>query len=473
MKINQKLRKFALITSFIVGLSALSHTVHSENWSSDVIGVDVQHLNASFWLNKLEDNQPRLMSPEQIQQHNNRLFSDNKYVSDPLALADTLNEQTLLDMVNNASSVPSSARYYDDGEQLTGLDFAVYQDNMNLAQIKPVNTVRFGLVVQRSSLRRFPTHDRVFNDGMDKDLDRFQETGVFPGETAAILLVSKDNQWLLVQVYNYVAWIQTKDIAIGKRTIVQEYLHTKPFLLVTGSKIQTNYVPESASVSEVDLDMGTRLPLVDSSNVPNRLYEQNPYASHVVWLPTREPDGTLKIVKAMIARNKDVHVGYLPFTKANLITQAFKFLGERYGWGHDYNGRDCTGFIGEIYRSFGILMPRNSGDQGGSDYGIDTRFAGDPEQQLDAKLANISTMQVGDLIYIPGHVMMYIGLDDQDGKSKKPFVIHDVKGLAYFDQQGEFYRGTLNGVSVTPLLPLRASLETSYLDLIYNIKRIR
>lgn len=473
MKIKQQLGKFTFCVALLFTLNTLCHAANSENWSSDVIGVDVQHLDASFWLNKLEDKQPVLMHPQQIQQHNHQLFSNNKYINDPLALADQLDQKTMLDIVNKASSVPSSGRFYDDGVQLTDNDYTVYQNNMNLAQIKSSNTIQFGLVVKRSSLRRFPTSDRVFNDGMDKDLDRFQESGVFPGETAAVLLTSKDQQWLLVQVYNYVAWMQAKDIAIGDKSEVQAYLQDKPFLLISGSKVQTNYVPKKASVSEVDLDMGTRLPLVKNEDIPNQLYQQNPYASHVIWLPTRDENGQLNIVKAMIARNKDVHLGYLPFTRTNLIKQAFKFLGERYGWGHDYNGRDCTGFIGEIYRSFGILMPRNSGDQGGSDYGIDTRFGANSKKQLAAKLTTIKSMQVGDLIYIPGHVMMYLGEDDQQGKAMQPFIINDVKGLAYFDQQGEFYRGTLNGVSITSFLPLRASRETSYLDLIYNIKRIR
>ena len=77
-------------------------------------------------------------------------------------------------------------------------------------------------------------------------------------------------------------------------------------------------------------------------------------------------------------------------------------------------------------------------------------------------------MQVGDLIYIPGHVMMYLG--EQDGQ---PYVIHDVKGLGYNKADGSFYSSSLNGVSVTPLLPLRLSQTQSYLDRTYNIKRIR
>jgi len=52
----------------------------------------------------------------------------------------------------------------------------------------------------------------------------------------------------------------------------------------------------------------------------------------------------------------------LPFTRANLLRQAFRFLGERYGWGHDYQGRDCSGFVSEVYRSMGVQLPRNTSD---------------------------------------------------------------------------------------------------------------
>ena len=39
------------------------------------------------------------------------------------------------------------------------------------------------------------------------------------------------------------------------------------------------------------------------------------------------------------------------------------FLGERYGWGHRYNGRDCSGFVSEVYQSMGVQLPRNTSDQ--------------------------------------------------------------------------------------------------------------
>ena len=212
--------------------------------------------------------------------------------------------------------------------------------------------------------------------------------------------------------------------------------------------------------------MGIRLALADRETYGNSLYGQNPYASHVVLLPMRNPEGQLEIKPALIARNQDVSRGYLPFTRENIIRQAFKFLGERYGWGHSYNARDCTGFIMEVYKTFGIQMPRNTGQQGDGVFGENTRFT--DQSDREEKLKALGKLDIGDMIYVPGHVLMYIG--DVNGE---PYVIHDVSIFRYIDKDDEYYEGVLNGVSVTPLIPLYGSRKSPYVDLIYNIKRIR
>ena len=120
----------------------------------------------------------------------------------------------------------------------------------------------------------------------------------------------------------------------------------------------------------------------------------------------------------------------------------------------------------EVYKSFGIVMPRNTGQQGTGNFGENTRFS--PQSSNEEKLQALKKMDIGDLIYVPGHVLMYIG--DVNGE---PYVIHDVSVFRYIDEDGKYYEGILNGVSVTPLVPLYGSRESSYVDLIYNIKSIR
>ncbi|WP_438862462.1 C40 family peptidase [Neptunicella sp.] len=452
---------------------SMAMTVHADDaqkqvpWRSDVVGVNYAQLSPDYWLAKVNEEPAPLMTQGQIQAFNQQLIDSDPHVVDPLSFYPaTLDKQKLTDLIHSISSIPSSARFYADGSELSASDFKTYTDNLALDSIQSSNPVRYGMAVTREILRTFPTHERVFNQGMDTDLDRFQETGIFPGDPVAVLHASKDNQWYLVQNYHYLAWVPQSAIALSDKDTIRSYAQAEPFVVVTGSKAYTTFVPEQPQISEIQLDMGTRLPLVKAEDLPTQLYGQNPYASYMVRLPVRDEQGKLHITSALIARSQDMHVGYLPMTSKNIITQAFKFLGERYGWGHDYNGRDCTGFVGEVYKSFGMKLPRNSGEQGHGQYGLNNRF--DKQSTTEQKLAVIQRMQVGDLIYIPGHVMMYLG--DDNGQ---PYIIHDVKGLGYLDENGQMYRGTLNGVSVTPLLPLRLSETTSYVDRIYNIKRHR
>ena len=196
--------------------------------------------------------------------------------------------------------------------------------------------------------------------------------------------ISADKEWAFVQSYNYAAWVRYEHIAIGDRQLIDQYKNASRFLVITGDKVRTSFNPEVPALSELQLDMGIRIPLADPETVENSLYGQNPYTSYVVLLPLRNHEGRLEIKPALIARNKDVNQGFIPFTRENIIRQAFKFLGERYGWGHSYNGRDCTGFVMEVYKTFGIQMPRNTGQQGSGSFGENTRFT--PESSREEKL---------------------------------------------------------------------------------------
>lgn len=186
----------------------------------------------------------------------------------------------------------------------------------------------------------------------------------------------------------------------------------------------------------------------------------------MIELPVRKADGSLAFQPALMRRSADVSQGYLPLTRANLLRQSFKFLGERYGWGHGYNARDCSGFVGEIYRSFGVLMPRNTGDQASSP-ALD-RIAFSAEDSHARRLQALRDTRVGDLVYIPGHVMMIIGHVDGE-----PYAIHDTSGMTYRLEYGVLRRLALNGVSVTPILPMLFDADTLAVDRITSIQRIR
>jgi hypothetical protein len=432
-----------------------------------VIGVTEAQLDPEFWIRRGAGS--RLVLDEAaIEAQNAKLKQLDRSIHDVEALPGTLTAADVHAWVDRMSERPEDTLYDVKGQAVEAAAIDAIVANANAGAIPATQSTRYGMVVRRSDLRTFPTRTRVFNAPDDgTDIDRFQEDALFPGTPVAIVHESRDGEWWFVVSPRYAAWISRNDVAQGARDEVFGYTHKEPYVVVTGTTAHTVFTPDRPEVSELQLEMGQRIPVLSDWPAEKPVNGQHPYTAHVVELPMRAADGSLHFTPALLPRTADVATGYLPLTRANLIRQSFKFLGERYGWGHSYNARDCSGFVSEVYRSFGVQLPRNTRDQGVSPALNRIAFTADDDHEK--RLAVLRQLQVGDLVYIPGHVMMVIG---QHGGG--PYVIHDTTGITYRDAEGVLTRVHLNGVSVTPLVALLDGKEhVSRVDRIYSIQRIR
>lgn len=431
---------------------------------SGVIGVPDMYLTPEFWTARLSAPDAVLMPRAAIDARNARLLREDASMHDLSALPATLARAQVAGWMDELASPPSKPLWDEAGLLVAKATLDGIVANRAMDAIPATQATRFGMAVRRAALRAFPTALRVFSSQGDTDIDRFQESTLFPGDPVVVAHASADGKWLFVVSARYAAWVEADAVAVGDRAVVLGYGARAPYRIVTGAKPRTVFTREQPQLSELQLDMGLRIPLAD---VPpdQPVNGQHPYSSWILDLPLRNGDGSLGFAPALLPRNADTAADYLPLTRANLLRQAFKFLGERYGWGHSYNGRDCSGFVSDVYRSMGVQMPRNTGDQAVSPVFSRTHF--EPGDSRAKRLAAIAAMDVGDLIYIPGHVMMYIG--DVDGM---PYVIHDTSGGSYLGADGQPRSMHLNGVSVTPLLPLRFGKDHDYVDRITNIVRV-
>jgi cell wall-associated NlpC family hydrolase len=84
-----------------------------------------------------------------------------------------------------------------------------------------------------------------------------------------------------------------------------------------------------------------------------------------------------------------------------------KLQGDRYGWGGDLQANDCTGIVREIYRCFGILMPRVGQSDVTGVYWVDMS-----DMENDEKMDIIRDLAPGSLISFPGHMTIYLGTVD-------------------------------------------------------------
>jgi hypothetical protein len=424
-----------------------------------VVGVQEAHLSPDFWVARLADPDRVLMDPAAIAAQNARLLEREDSMLDLRALPARLSRDDVHARVRDLASRPSSARFDVEGNVLAEADWVALEESLALDAIPASISPRFGLVVARAGLRTFPTTRRVFSRAGDTDIDRFQETALFPGTPVVVLHASADGDWLFVASPRYQAWIERRFVAEGPREAVfgyQDRAQAAPRRVVTGGKVHTVFTPEAPRVSELQLEMGVAVPLADLP--PDGLVNgQHPYTAWTVELPVREADGSLAFSSALLPRIEDTAGDVLPLSPANLVRQGFKFLGERYGWGHSYDARDCSGFVSEIYRSMGVQLPRNTSDQGTTDAFTRTAFDGD--SSVEARMAAVEALEVGDLVYIPGHVMMVIGRIDGH-----PYVIHDTNGGSMRGADGRVRSLGLNGVVVTALLPMMFNDSARYVD---------
>lgn len=434
---------------------------------SGIIGiVNNAMLGPDFWIRQSTQPEHVLLDAAEIRSHNANLFKVDASMHELHALPAQIDRATITGWIKDLSQYPKRKLYDAKGQPVPDSLLDQLTDALALDAVPEQQAARYGMIVQRAALRTFPTDTRVFTSTDDTDIDRFQETAEFPGTPVLIANASRDGRWLFVVSPRYAAWTHRENVAEGSSADVLAYAGRSPHRVVTGGTVRTVFTPEQPAVSQLQLDMGIAVPVLSDLPPDQPVNGQSPYASHVVELPIRKDDGKLAFSPALIQRVDDTQDDYLPLTEANIIRQAFKFLGERYGWGHDYDGRDCSGFVSDVYRSMGVEMPRNTSRQAISP-GFTHQAFGDKDSH-EARLKAAMALQVGDLVYIPGHVMMVIG--KLDGA---PYVIHDTSGISYRDGKGGMRRVKLNEVSVTPLLPLMYDDKHTYVDRMTSIVHVR
>jgi hypothetical protein len=421
-------------------------------------------LSPDFWIALAPSPESLLLTPAQIEARNRITATRDPALADLASLPPTLTRERILQWIKDASSPLDGPLVDAAGHPISRQSLAAMQANIGMDRISASEPIRYGMAVRRAQLRTYPTTVRAFASKNSTDFERFEAGTLFPGDPVVIVHRSVDGKWLLVVSYQGPAWVAVADVAEGKAQAVFGYGGKSPFRVVTGDQVRTVFTPEAPDVSELQLDMGVRVPLAD---VPpdQPVNGQGPYESWVVDLPVRGDDGALHFKPALLQKVRDTSPGYLPLTRANIIRQAFKFLGERYGWGHAYNARDCSGFTSDVYRSMGLLLPPNSGAQGKSPAFAHRFFTA--ADTNEARLQAIMHADVGDLIVVPGHVLMVLGKVDG-----QPYVIQDVPFVIYRNAQGIVHWTKVNEVSVTPILPLLADGRQSYVDAMTSLVHV-
>jgi len=372
----------------------------------------------SYWIKKLSRPDEAVLNASEIRLFNDLTIEGTDGMADLHSMPDIISGQRVVEWIWTDLLVDPLAKYDSLGSPLPDGFLEELSWNMGFEEIPEEVEVRFGVVTGRADVRGLPT-DMALLPRPGRGFDMIQYSSLYPAERVALLHTSRDGEWGFFQTGTFRGWIRMDRVAFGER---EDVLNDDggPFVVVTGSKVRV-YNERAMETLAGEAAMGRVLYLTAKKS------GKSPKSPWTVRFPVRGAQGVLEWKEAYIHQRADVHEGYLPYTRRNIIRQAFKMLGEEYGWGGRDGLRDCSLFIQDVFATVGLKLPRNSRYQGLSgdvlahldDYGTREEVA------LALKHADPGTT----LLTLRGHVMLHIG--DVKGK---PFVIHQIFG--YADKKG-------------------------------------
>lgn len=416
------MRRSAVILSFLLLIVLLAPSAASARVERDM---------PSYWIKKLEAPDSPILLPAEIEALNSAILEKNDQMAGLESLPGTISRDKLLEWLLY-DPIPSFEntgvwRYDSRGRRVRKAFYEKLLENMNIGAIKDDNGVRFGLITARADIRAFPTDEPLLKKPGSLEFDTLQYSSVYPPEAVALLHTSGDGRWGYFQTSTVRGWMPLDRVVFGERENVLE--KGESFLVVTASRLDV-YKDRAMKKALGVAPMGAVLYLSDDKGTgPFRVKFPGKGADGGVW------------TTGYIRRGADVSAGFLPYTPRNVISQAFKMLGEGYGWGGKGGRRDCSEFIKDIFATMGIRMPRNSGQQGLSGHvkahADESYTKGELAQALKEARPGMT------LITLKGHIMLYIG-----SVKGNPYVIHQIFGYMDGGRQRLLRRVAVTGLDL-------------------------
>ena len=373
---------------------------------------------ASFWSNKQSQPDAILADRALIDQLNQAGVDADGTMLQPLREASerfyTAEEQ--LNLKNSAAKEMADLfinQVYDEDGVLFTQEYAdQVLANYPTDGARPDIASGFAIVTTHTTMRVYPTDRPLMYTKTDPDDDNLYLSALRVNEPLLVRSCSADGRFLLcISSCMQAAWVPTEDVAICKDRA--EWLSAWDIpagqeLVVCGYKVRTEQSRVTPHIANRMLYMGTVLERVDGLNPTELVGTRSAYNNHVCYLPVRNEDGSYAKELALIAESENVCEGYLPLTKANIAAVALRSLGQMYGWGGMLEANDCSGYVRDVYKCFGLELARNTTWQ----MNLPVRKYDLAGMDRSHKAAAIAQMPLGTVLFWGGHEMIYLGQDN-------------------------------------------------------------
>ena len=447
----------ALLLAAVMGQTAAAMpvmaAVHTES------SVTQEMCTAAYWIARSGDTAAvRLMSAEQIDRYNVAAFaSADCHMNDLIHMNAAYDATALKNSLakSTVDEMPSKPVWVNGTEADTKACYEYLAECIAGSGWDGSRTPAYALAVSQTQIRTIPSNAYIGYSATDTD-DEAVSSSLRVNEPFVIKQYALVNGELFFWGYssNVSGWVDAADLAVcGSRaewlSMWENEVNGTDFVVVTTDEFHLSQSHYSPATSELKLTMGTTLKLVPENELPGNIAGRGTWNNYAVYVPTRDANGNMVKQIALIAQNREVSVGYLPMTSANIVTLAFEYLGDTYGWGGMLDSVDCSAFVRNVYKCFGLEMPRNTNWQK-----CVPGTCADVSTMDDAqKTAAFAGCVPGMPLYMSGHTMLYLGT--VDGVN---YVISAMGSAS--DSGGELEIQAQNSVTITPLTVRRRNGST-------------
>ena len=380
-----------------------------------------------------EDYNKPLLSPEyqnlQLKQFYNHYYSSDAQGLSPWSgqmVTSTLPfmkkvELEILEDFNNQNKPNEDKHYAANFKEHDQAWWSKIKDNMDLyalasSEFKEGNRA---ISVANTHARALPDSAPDFFHaslpGQGFPFDNLQESVIWAGTPLYVFSVSKDIAWSLVLTTDgYFAWVKSNDIAYVSPTFISQWQTAAQHSLVAITQTETSIIDDQQQFQFTGF-IGSIFPMI------NRNSEQTS-----ILIPAKNSHNQA-ILKTGIINTNASNIIPLTASPKNLVKIINQLKNRPYGWGGAFFFNDCSQEMKSIFTPFGIWLPRNSAQQAKLSSTLDLS-----KNNVDERLSLLKEKghPLMTIIYIGGHVMLYIGNKYIDNNRAAVITYQNIWGMA-------------------------------------------
>ena len=376
-----------------------------------------------------EDYNKNLLSPEyqnlQLKQFYNHYYSSDaqglspwsgQMVTAALALMKKV-ESEILEDFNNQNKANEDKHYAENFKEHDQTWLSRLRDNMDLyalasSEFKEENRA---IAVANTYARALPDGTPDFFHaslpGQGFPFDNLQESAIWVGTPLYVFSVSKDKAWSLVLTPDgYFAWVKSNDIAYVSSAFIDRWQAAAQRSLIAVTQTEASVIDDQQQFQFTGY-VGSVFPMI----------ERNSQQTSIL-IPVKNSHNQAMIKTGIINTNAS---NIMPLTASpkNVVKIINELKNRPYGWGGAFFFNDCSQEMKSIFTPFGIWLPRNSAQQAQLSSTLDLS-----KNNVDERISLLKEKghPLMTIIYINGHVMLYVGKKDVDNNKAAAITYQNV-----------------------------------------------